>query len=115
MDELEAAAAVIAMEVDSDSGDGLGLDDSTSACSARVLRESAWQLGSTAALGNGVAAAGGEFGDATKQVMLAPDSTASTPHAQHLARHDGTLLRSCMTHVPDLRGLAGPEARPHAP
>ena len=72
MDELEAAAAVLAMEVESDSDDGLGLDDSASASSARFLRESARQLGSTAASGNGVAAAGGEFGDATKQVMFSP-------------------------------------------
>ena len=92
MDELAAAASVFAMEVDSDAGDGIGIDDDPMEPSRRVLQEWRSQPGADCSSGIGVDAARGEDKDASKQVMPAHISTASTRYAQPLARYDSTCF-----------------------
>ena len=85
MDELIAAASVFAMEVDSEAGDGLGLDKDPIESGGSVLQERSEQPGAANGSGMDVDAASKAIGDAFNQVMNASSHTVSTPYRQPLA------------------------------
>jgi hypothetical protein len=84
MDELAAAAAVLAMEVDSDGGDGLGLDAPAGGFANDLLQPTTFEVLDMDLRSQRGDAARCEVEDANTQVITASQSMLNTPCAQHL-------------------------------